>query len=284
MARTIATPPEYDETAFLLCRTYARTQNTAFNLGIRFMANEMQAPLFAIYAFTRSVSEIVNNLGGPGRRNTLMEYKQATHKAVNDRFSLNSVLHAFQLVVHIYGITPDLVDAYFKSMEMDLTRKRYSTPEYQEYVFGSAEAVGLMCLRVFCHGDTVTFRRLSASARKMGAAIQKTSFLRDYQLNYERHGRVYFPRFEFDSLTTVSQARILAEIDRDMAVAEAGIIDLPPEARRGVYLTYRYYDRLIYQLKQTPAEVIKVSGVHISDWTKLRLAIMVALQSLMKRL
>jgi phytoene/squalene synthetase len=213
----------------------------------------------------------VDTFHGHDQAKLLQQYKADTYQAIQNRISLNPVLHAFQKVVHEYSIDLEFVEAFLKSMEMDLEGKRYNKDLYDEYIYGSAEVVGLMCLRIFCEGDTQMFDRLKEPARSLGAAFQKVNFLRDMKSDYKDRGRVYFPKVDFQCFDNDCKKEIEDDIRQDFARAYQGILGLPRTARMGVYLAYIYYLKLFRKIQHLPAARILSERVRVPDNTKLAL-------------
>jgi phytoene/squalene synthetase len=240
-------------------------------MGIRVFDEKFRMPVYAIYGFVRFADEIVDTFHGYPKVELLERFRQDTYKAIEERISLNPVLHAFQEVVHQYKIERELIDAFLDSMEMDLHHKYYGSGLYEKYIYGSAEVVGLMCLRVFCEGDKEQFERLKSPARSLGAAFQKINFLRDLKSDFDDRGRVYFPGVDFSNFTCTDKRRIEAEIKKDFDDAYAGIVNLPKGARFGVYLAYVYYLNLFKKIRRTAAAKVKEQRIRVNDGQKLYL-------------
>jgi phytoene/squalene synthetase len=228
-------------------------------------------PIYAIYGFVRCADEIVDTFHDFDKKALLDKFREDTYAAIEGGISLNPVLQAFQLIVNRYSIERELVDAFLDSMEMDLYDQSYTPDVYNKYIFGSAEVVGLMCLRVFCEGDNSMFERLRAGACSLGAAFQKVNFLRDLKSDYLERGRIYFPGVEFTTFDPVCKQEIENDIERDFDAAYQGILGLPPGARQGVYLAYVYYRTLFEKIKKIPAARIQEERVRVADRKKLAL-------------
>ncbi len=261
----------YDRTSFGCSRLITQEYSTSFTLGIKTLAPHFRLPVYAIYGFVRYADEIVDTFHGFDKVRLLSDFRADTYRAIEEKISLNPVLHSFQLVVNRYGIDHDLIEAFLHSMELDLTETDYAEAGYQEYIYGSAEVVGLMCLRVFCDGDGVLYDRLRADARKLGAAFQKVNFLRDLKADYDERGRTYFPGVNFNAFTAADKQRIEADIQQDFDEALRGIRQLPRSARMGVYLAYRYYLRLFDKIKALPPSRIRQARIRVPDFQKLSL-------------
>ena len=228
-------------------------------------------PIYAIYGFVRFADEIVDTFHDFDKKSLLDRFRQDTYQAIEEKISLNPVLHSFQLVVNEYSIERELIDAFLHSMEMDLYEQQYTADGYQEYIYGSAEVVGLMCLRVFCEGDTAQYDRLREGARSLGAAFQKVNFLRDLKSDFQDRGRVYFPGVDFKAFAPESKKRIEDDIQADFDAAYQAILQLPKGARQGVYLAYVYYCTLFNKIKRLPAARIQEERVRVPDGRKLAL-------------
>lgn len=247
--------------------------STSFSLGIRVFSKKFRAPIYAVYGYVRFADEIVDTFHGYPKAELLERFRQDTYRAIEEGISLNPVLNAFQEVVNKYGIERELIDAFLDSMEMDLHFSIYGKELYEKYIYGSAEVVGLMCLRVFCEGDREMFERLKAPARSLGAAFQKINFLRDLKSDFDDRGRVYFPGVDFSNFTTEDKQRIEKEIKKDFDDALTGILQLPKGARFGVYLAYVYYLNLFKKIRRTAAAKVKEQRIRVNDGRKIYLLV-----------
>lgn len=245
-----------------------RRYSTSFSLGIRLFHKRFRGPIYSIYGFVRFADEIVDTFHNYPKRRLLDRFRSDTYQAIDEGISLNPVLHAFQQVVHQYGIDRELIDAFLQSMETDLEQNTFDTEAYNKYIYGSAEVVGLMCLRVFCEGDTEKFATLKEPARRLGAAFQKINFLRDIQSDHDDRGRVYFPGVDFNNFDNRMKAAIEADIQEDFDAALVGIRRLPSGTRFGVYLAYKYYTQLFAKIKGAPAQQIARKRFRVSDKRK----------------
>ncbi|MFN0034549.1 MAG: phytoene/squalene synthase family protein, partial [Saprospiraceae bacterium] len=245
-----------------------RRYSTSFSLGIRLFDKRFRAPIYGIYGFVRFADEIVDTFHDYPKAELLERFRQDTWRAMEEGISLNPVLHSFQQVVRKYGIERSLVEAFLDSMEMDLTESTYTPNQYNEYIYGSAEVVGLMCLRVFCEGNDASYQRLTSSARRLGAAFQKINFLRDIKSDHEERGRVYFPGVDFSRFTQEDKWRIEADIKQDFDAALEGIRQLPKGARLGVYLAYKYYTHLFLKIKSAPPQRVAQERFRLSGKRK----------------
>ncbi|OUJ72444.1 phytoene/squalene synthase family protein [Hymenobacter crusticola] len=261
----------FNDTSLACSKLITARYSTSFTLGIRTLDRRFHLPVYAVYGFVRWADEIVDTFHDHDKAALFADFKRQTDEALAMRFSLSPVLHAFQLMVHRYGIDREFIDAFLRSMEMDLEDNHYNQSLYEEYIYGSAEVVGLMCLRIFCEGDQAMFERLREPARRLGSAFQKVNFLRDIRSDYEERGRVYFPGVAYERFDDVVKREIEADIRADFDAAYAGIIQLPRAARLGVYLAYVYYLKLFHKIRQLPAARILGERVRVPDNTKLLL-------------
>ena len=205
----------FHQSSFLCSRKVTELYSTSFTLGIRALDNRFHDAIYGIYGFVRYADEIVDTFHDWDKSALLARFKADTYEAIDQKISLNPILHAFQLTVHKYQIDNKLIDAFLHSMEMDLFTQNYKQEFYEEYIYGSAEVVGLMCLKVFCEGDNVKFESLKQGARYLGAAFQKVNFLRDMLADYKERGRVYFPNVDFDNFCCNQKDAIEADIQSD---------------------------------------------------------------------
>lgn len=255
------------ECASLITRRYS----TSFSLGIRVFDKPLRAPIYGIYGFVRFADEIVDTFHDKDKAKLLERFRQDTYLALEEGISLNPVLQAFQEVANRYNIGRDLIDPFLDSMAMDLDVNRYHDELYKEYIYGSAEVVGLMCLKVFVDGDEAEFERLKAPACALGSAFQKINFLRDIKSDYEERGRVYFPGVDYNHFTTEVKTEIEADIKADFDHAYEGIKQLPSSARLGVYLAYVYYTKLFQKIKNAPATRVTEERIRVRDGKKVYL-------------
>lgn len=245
--------------------------STSFSLGIKMFAEEYRRPIYNIYGFVRFADEIVDTFHEHDKKELFDEFRQDTYRSIDRKISLNPILHAFQEVVHEYNIHMELIDGFLDSMEMDLYNYRFDRKTYEKYIFGSAEVVGLMCLKVFVKGDDAEYSRLEASAKKLGSAFQKVNFLRDIRSDYVDRGRVYFPEVDYEAFDCKQKASIEEEIQSEFDEAYIGIKQLPKGSRLGVYLAYTYYLRLLKRIKKCSAEEVRKQRIRVPDSHKLLL-------------
>jgi len=251
--------------SFACSKVITQRYSTSFSLGIRSLHSRFRDPIYGIYGYVRLADEIVDTFHGHNQALLLQRLREDTWTALADGLSTNPLLHAFVQVVNRYGIERSLIEAFLDSMEKDLHQDRYERSGYEEYIYGSAEVVGLMCLRVFCDGDDPGYQQLRAPARSLGAAFQKVNFLRDMQADFEHLGRVYFPGVDFGRFSDAEKARIEKEIEQDFAEAYRGIVQLPDGARFGVYLAYMYYRKLFAKIRTVPANRIREERIRVSN-------------------
>ncbi len=243
--------------------------STSFSSAIRLLHKDLRTPIFNIYGFVRFADEIVDTFHEHDKTTLLQEFKVATYQAIERGISMNPILHSFQLTVNQYKIDHQLIDAFLHSMEMDLNKKNYDRSGYEEYIYGSAEVVGLMCLNIFCEGDKDECNRLIPAARSLGSAFQKVNFLRDLKADYEGLDRMYFPGCDFSSFTQTDKNLIEADIQKDFDEAYAGIKQLPLKARFGVYVAYKYYLSLFKKIKKVQPQKIMHQRIRIPDYSKI---------------
>ncbi|MBM3417223.1 MAG: phytoene/squalene synthase family protein [Bacteroidetes bacterium] len=239
-------------------RIVTRRYSTSFSSAIRMLHKDLRAPIFNIYGFVRFADEIVDTFYEHDKTLLLEQFRKETYDAIQRGISLNPILNSFQRMVNEYNIDLKLIDAFFYSMEMDLNRKCYDCEEYRQYIYGSAEVVGLMCLYVFCEGKKELYEKLEAPARSLGSAFQKVNFLRDIKADYYGLSRIYFPGCDFNNFTDEDKKKIEEDIHADFRNAYQGIVKLPLKARFGVYVAYKYYLSLFKKIKRMkPARVLE---------------------------
>jgi len=245
-----------------------KSYSTSFSSAIRLLHHDLCQPIYNIYGFVRFADEIVDTFHEFDKEDLLAEFKMETYKAIAREISLNPVLNSFQQTVNKYNIDHELIESFFHSMEMDLHQKTYDTRNFNEYIYGSAEVVGLMCLYVFCEGKKDQYEKLKFSARALGAAFQKVNFLRDIKADHQGLSRMYFPGCDFNNFTYNDKKQIEADIQKDFREAYAGILKLPLKSRFGVYVAYKYYMSLFKKIKSMdPARVLE-ARIRIPDYKK----------------
>jgi phytoene/squalene synthetase len=262
----------YTNTSYKLSKKLTTAYSTSFSLGIKVFKPEYRDPIFAIYGFVRVADEIVDTFHSHDKEYLLGKFTDDTWEAINTGISTNPVLQSFQEVVNEYNIDRNLITAFLESMEMDLTRSSYNRDNYDKYIYGSAEVVGLMCLKVFLDGNEKRYKELEHSARMLGAAFQKVNFLRDIQSDLNDRGRIYLPGVHhLDFIDNNNKAQLEQEVENEFKEAFKGIIKLPISVKLGVYSAYLYYLMLFKKIKRLDVEQLKSSRVRISNWYKLYL-------------
>lgn len=258
----------FDKVSADCSKLTTRAYSTSFSLGIYFLNNKLHSPIYSIYGFVRFADEIVDSFQGYNKKYLLQKFINETYDAIENRISLNPILNSFQHVVHQYQISHDLIETFLNSMEMDLEKVEYNSEKYQEYILGSAEVVGLMCLHVFTEGNKKLYDELKPFAMKLGAAFQKINFLRDMKADYQILGRTYFPNVDMSRFTSCTKLKIETEIEQDFKEALIGIKKLPASSKGGVYLAYVYYNSLFRKIKNLPAQKILSERIRISNGEK----------------
>jgi phytoene synthase len=261
----------YSKVCFECSKLITHRYSTSFTLGIKMFSQELRAPIYAIYGFVRFADEIVDTFHDHDKSKLLEEFKMETFKAIDQKISLNPVLHCFQDVVNEFKIDKDLIEAFLDSMEMDLHKSIYDKSDLNKYIYGSAEVVGLMCLKVFLNGDDNKYQELKPYAQALGSAFQKINFLRDMKSDYQERGRVYFPDVDFNNFNQVEKEKIEIDIAEDFTKGLEGIKKLPSSARLGVYCAYKYYINLFYKIRNSSATLVMQKRIRVSDKRKLYL-------------
>lgn len=242
--------------------------STSFSSAIKLLHQDLRGPIFNIYGFVRFADEIVDTFHQFNKAELLIEFKKDTYLAIERGISLNPILHSFQLTVNKFGISHELIEAFFVSMEMDLDKTSYNSQGYKQYIYGSAEVVGLMCLYVFCEGDQTRYEELRPGAQSLGAAFQKVNFLRDVKADYEQLSRTYFPEVDFNNFTPSMKKQIEEDIAIDFTAAYDAILNLPVKARFGVYVAYKYYLSLFKKIKKSNPSNILEQRIRIPNYGK----------------
>ena len=263
----------FDDLSVQVSRLTTRSYSTSFSLGIYFLHDRLRDPIYSIYGFVRVADEIVDSFEGYNQEYLLRKFREDTYEALELKISANPILNSFQEVVHQYDIDMQLIDTFLQSMEMDLQKVDYTDEKYQQYILGSAEVVGLMCLHVFTGGDKIMFAELKPYAMKLGAAFQKVNFLRDLKDDYHVLGRTYFPRVDMENFSGEAKEQIEVEIEEDFRIALQGIKMLPASSKGGVYLAYVYYQSLFKKIKRLPAKRILSGRIRINNSRKVGLMI-----------
>lgn len=260
--------PLFDIISRKSSKMVTKAYSTSFSMGIKFLAKRFHDPIYGVYGFVRLADEIVDSFHDYDKRQLLAEFKVDTYKAIEQKISLNPILNSFQEVVNSYQIDLWTIETFLKSMEMDLDKNTYDQHGYEEYILGSAEVVGLMCLSVFTEGNKVMYEELKPYAMKLGSAFQKINFLRDFKADADALGRLYFPQLRTQAFDQITKEEIEKDIIKDFKMGFEGIKKLPKDARFGVYVAYIYYSQLLAKIMDMPASVIMEERVRISDKRK----------------
>ncbi len=265
-------------------RVTTESYSTSFSSAIRLLNKDLRAPIHNIYGFVRFADEIVDTFHEFDKQLLLDEFKKDTYAAIERGISLNPILHSFQQTVNRFAIDHALIDAFFYSMQQDLNRTQYDRAGYEEYIYGSAEVVGLMCLYVFCDGNKAMYEQLKPFARSLGAAFQKVNFLRDLKADFQQLNRVYFPGCDFRNFTREEKIAIEADIQNDFDNAYRGILQLPVKARFGVYVAYKYYLSLFKKIKQVQPQQILEQRIRIPAYGKMMILAKAGVRSQLNQL
>lgn len=261
----------FDNVSIRCSRLTTKAYSTSFSLGIRCLEPKIQDPIYAIYGFVRFADEIVDTFHDYNKEDLLQRFRKDTYSAIADGISLNPILNSFQATVNRYAIDLPLIDRFLKSMEMDLHYQAHDEQSFRDYVLGSAEVVGLMCLTVFCEGDKKRYEHLKPYAMSLGAAFQKINFLRDLNADFVGLGRLYFPGVDMSQFNDETKAMIEENIHRDFEHAYIGIRQLPRCARLGVYIAYVYYLALFKKIRNTPSHQVLKARIRIPNPHKAQL-------------
>ncbi|PHX61969.1 MAG: phytoene synthase [Flavobacteriales bacterium] len=262
----------FDSVSFACSVKVTKAYSTSFSSAVKMLAPTIRQDIYNIYGFVRFADEIVDSFHDYNKEILFNKFEKELEDAIQDKISLNPILNSFQHTVNKYNISQDLIGAFMKSMKLDLVKQEYkTTEEYHDYIYGSADVVGLMCLMVFVNGDEKKYEELKDSAMKLGSAFQKVNFLRDLKADFEGLNRTYFPNTDLNMLTETSKKEIIDDIEADFKMAYEGILRLPIEAKFGVYTAYRYYKRLLKRLKTTPSTEIKNTRIRVPDYEKAEL-------------
>ena len=259
----------FDTVSFECSKNVTKSYSTSFSTAVRMLAPAIRQDIYNIYGFVRFADEIVDTFHDYNKMELFELFEKDLDNALLNKISLNPILNSFQNTVHKYKIPNTLINSFMKSMKMDLVKNKYNTfEEYNEYIYGSADVVGLMCLKVFVNGDDEKFNQLEHAAMRLGSAFQKVNFLRDLKADFEDLSRTYFPNTDLENLDEDSKNNIINEIEADFIAGYEGIVNLPIEARFGVYTAYIYYKKLLSKLKKTPSSEIKNTRIRVPDYQK----------------
>jgi len=262
----------FDEVSYSCSKKVTNTYSTSFSMACKMLSKNIRQDIYNIYGFVRFADEIVDSFHDYDRNMLFEEFNTDLERALENKIHLNPILNSFQITYHKYNINKELVDAFMDSMRKDLTVAKYNTQkEYENYIYGSADVVGLMCLKVFVKGDEKKYKTLKNYAMRLGSAFQKVNFLRDYKSDLEILKRSYFPNIQLDNLDESAKKEIISDIEMDFKNALMGIKLLPIDAKFGVFMAYRYYNQLLKKLKNTPAPEIKNARVRVPNLKKVEL-------------
>lgn len=262
----------FDQISFECSKNVTKAYSTSFSSAVKMLAPSIRQDIYNIYGFVRFADEIVDTFHDYNKEQLFMLFEEDLEKALENKISLNPILNSFQHTFNKYDIPRELIAAFMKSMKLDLYKNKYTTfDEYNEYIYGSADVVGLMCLKVFVNGNDKKYDELKEGAMRLGSAFQKVNFLRDLKADYEDLNRTYFPNTDLSRLDETSKQQIIQEIEADFEAGFQGIIKLPLEAKFGVYTAYVYYKKLLSKLKKTPSLEIKNTRIRVPDYEKVGL-------------
>jgi phytoene synthase len=259
----------FDDVSFKCSKLVTKSYSTSFSLAVYMLSPSIRDAIYSIYGFVRFADEIVDSFHGYDKEVLIDDFEKEYYKAYADGLSLNPILNSFQQTVKEYNITDDMIQSFLKSMKLDLVKSDYnSQEEYEEYIYGSADVVGLMCLKVFVSGQENKYEELKSEAMRLGSAFQKVNFLRDLKDDNLLLNRNYFPGVDLKSFDENAKTAIINEIEEDFRIAYQGIVKLPMEAKFGVYTAFVYYKKLLTKLKNTPYHEIGTSRIRVSNYTK----------------
>ncbi|MAV00776.1 MAG: phytoene synthase [Flavobacteriaceae bacterium] len=262
----------FDEVSYSCSKKVTNTYSTSFSMACKMLSKNIRKDIYNIYGFVRFADEIVDSFHDYDRNMLFEEFNNDLERALENKIHLNPILNSFQITYHKYNINKELVDAFMDSMRKDLTVTKYNTQkEYENYIYGSADVVGLMCLKVFVKGDEKKYKTLKDYAMRLGSAFQKVNFLRDYKSDLEILKRSYFPNIQLNNLDESTKKEIISDIEMDFKKGLMGIKLLPIDAKFGVFMAYRYYNQLLKKLKKTPAPEIKNARVRVPNLKKVEL-------------
>jgi phytoene synthase len=259
----------FDEVSFKCSKLVTKSYSTSFSLAVKMLSPSIRDAIYSIYGFVRFADEIVDSFHEFDKEILIKDFENEYYKAFQSGISLNPILNSFQKTVKKYNITDDLIQAFLKSMKLDLVKKGYDNKaEYEDYIYGSADVVGLMCLKVFVNGNVQQYEVLKPEAMRLGSAFQKVNFLRDLKDDNLILSRNYFPDFDLNSFDESAKKNIIAEIEEDFRIAYQGIVKLPNDAKFGVYTAFVYYKKLLYKLDNTPCNEIGITRIRVSNYSK----------------
>ena len=272
----------FDEVSLKCSEITTKYYSTSFSLGIRLLDKKIHSPIYSIYGFVRLADEIVDSFHEFDKAKLLNEFTESTKQAIENKISLNPILNSFQEVVNKYNIEWKHIQDFLSSMESDLNQKKHDEDSYKQYIKGSAEAVGLMCLRVFCNNNNKLYNELEKYAIYLGSVFQKVNFIRDISADYNELKRVYFPQLNINEFNEEEKNKIEDDIEKEFNLALIGIKQLPKSAKKGVFLAYSYYYSLFKKIKSTPASQIMTKRIRIPNFTKFLILMRVQLLNMFK--
>jgi len=259
----------FDSVSYECSKIVTNSYSTSFSLATRMLSSSIRTHIYNIYGFVRFADEIVDSFHSYNKMELFNRFEESLYLSIKNKISLNPILNSFQMTVNLYHIDIDYIKSFMNSMRWDLSKKTYKTEkEYKDYIYGSADVVGLMCLKVFVKGDKRLFEKLKKPAMHLGSAFQKVNFLRDLKSDTENLNRLYFPDVNIDSFDENSKSKIINEIKEDFKQGKTGIFQLPNESKFGVYTAYKYYLRLLKKLKKTPSTEIKSKRIRVANYQK----------------
>ena len=262
----------FDSVSRLCSKEVTKSYSTSFSSATKLLSPKIRQDIYNIYGFVRFADEIVDSFHDYDKEVLFNDFEKQMYDAIENKISLNPILNAFQETVHKYQIPAHLYESFMSSMRKDLHKSTYKTvEEYEQYIYGSADVVGLMCLKVFVNGNSEMYDKLKEDAKRLGSAFQKVNFLRDLKADHDDLNRTYFPNVNLMELDEASKMRIINEIEADFKAGLRGIVQLPAEAKLGVYTAYVYYSKLLHKLKKTPSLQIKSKRIRVNDYQKVGL-------------
>ena len=259
----------FDQISEECSKNVTKSYSTSFSLATKMLSSSIRQDIYNIYGFVRFADEIVDSFHNYNKEELFKRFVNDLNHSLKEKISLNPILNSFQKTVHKYGIQKELIDAFLKSMKQDLKKKNYKTSkEYKDYIYGSADVVGLMCLKVFVSGNENEYKKLRPYAMSLGSAFQKVNFLRDLNDDYQKLDRIYFPGVEYSSFDENTKNQIMVDIEKDFSEALKGIYMLPNNSKFGVYAAYKYYKRLLIKLKRSSYLKIKKQRIRVPNYQK----------------
>ena len=260
----------FDQISVDCSKIVTKTYSTSFSMATKMLHPSIRNHIYNIYGFVRFADEIVDSFHNYPKKLLLNRFEEDLYLSLNQKISLNPILNSFQHTVNKFEIDTNLIKAFMRSMRWDLDKKIYDNQEdYEKYIYGSADVVGLMCLKVFVKGNESQYKSLRPAAMSLGSAFQKVNFLRDLKDDYQELNRTYFPSVNFNHFDEVSKLNIINEIELDFELALDGIFKLPVEARFGVYTAYKYYTKLLKKLKNTPSVNIQKTRIRVPNYQRM---------------